>query len=249
MSKLKVWMQTRIRKDRLLLLLCIILIFPRLQAQNCIVFGTYAAIPSAVYNCAFGIISFNYSSWEFTDMGNGNVKVSGSPMGSVPVLTGSINCDDSTFSTVANLNGTCSESYFLHGKFISDTSWNGTFEVMFSGSNCFDCVSRIFLITGTTNNITGMTAETIPTEASLHQNFPNPFNPSTKIIWQTPVSSWQTLKVYDVLGNEVATLVDEYKPSGSYEIEFKASTLSSGIYFYTLQAGEFVQTKKLILMK
>lgn len=84
---------------------------------------------------------------------------------------------------------------------------------------------------------------------SLSQNYPNPFNPSTIISWQSPISSWQTLKVYDILGNEVATLVDEYKTAGSYEVEFNASKLSSGVYFYRLQSGNFSETKKLILMK
>ena len=88
-----------------------------------------------------------------------------------------------------------------------------------------------------------------PTEFVLYQNYPNPFNPSTKISWQSPVGSWQTLKIYDVLGNEVAKLVDEYKPAGFYEVNFDANNLSSEVYFYTLRAGEFVQTKKLILMK
>ncbi len=83
----------------------------------------------------------------------------------------------------------------------------------------------------------------------LDQNYPNPFNPSTTISWQSPVSSWQTLKVYDILGDEVATLVDEYNPAGKYEVEFNAAELSSGVYFYTLQAGSFTNTKKLILMK
>jgi len=89
----------------------------------------------------------------------------------------------------------------------------------------------------------------VPGKFELSQNYPNPFNPSTKIIWQSPVSSQVTLKVYDVLGNEVATLVNEEKTAGSYEVEFDGSHLSSGIYFYELRAGEFVQTKKLILMK
>ena len=81
------------------------------------------------------------------------------------------------------------------------------------------------------------------------QNFLSSFNPSTKIIWQSPIGSHQTLKVYDVLGNEVATLVDEYKPAGSYEIEFNASQLTSGVYFYKIQAGSFVETKKMILLR
>jgi len=83
----------------------------------------------------------------------------------------------------------------------------------------------------------------------LNSNFPNPFNPSTKISWQTPVSGWQTLKVYDVLGNEVATLVDEFKPVGKYEVKFVANNLASGIYIYTLRSGEFIETKKMILLK
>ena len=87
----------------------------------------------------------------------------------------------------------------------------------------------------------------------LSQNYPNPFNPSTKISWQSPVGSWQTLKVYDVLGREVVTLVDEYRNAGSYEVEFQSSVgslqLASGIYYYQLKAGDFIQSKKMILMK
>jgi photosystem II stability/assembly factor-like uncharacterized protein len=89
----------------------------------------------------------------------------------------------------------------------------------------------------------------VPNKFSLTQNYPNPFNPSTKISWQTPVSGWQTLKVYDVLGNEVATLVNEYRSVGSHEIEFNGSNLSSGIYLYRLQAGDYFETKKMILLR
>ncbi|RPI65082.1 MAG: T9SS C-terminal target domain-containing protein [Ignavibacteriales bacterium] len=84
---------------------------------------------------------------------------------------------------------------------------------------------------------------------TLSQNYPNPFNPTTKIRWQSPIGGWQTLKVYDVLGNEVATLVNEYKNAGSYEVNFDASKVSSGIYFYQLQAGSFIETKKMLLLK
>ncbi len=92
-----------------------------------------------------------------------------------------------------------------------------------------------------------------PQTFSLSQNYPNPFNPSTKISWQSPVGSHQTLKVYDVLGREVATLVDEYKDAGSYEVEFQSTVgnrqLASGVYYYQLKVGEFVETMKMILMK
>ncbi len=94
---------------------------------------------------------------------------------------------------------------------------------------------------------------TIPSTFSLEQNYPNPFNPSTRIRWQAPISSWQTLKIFDVLGNEVATLVDEFRTAGNYEVEFKTSAgsfqLASGIYFYKLQAGSFVEIKKMILLR
>jgi hypothetical protein len=83
----------------------------------------------------------------------------------------------------------------------------------------------------------------------LEQNYPNPFNPSTKIKFQIPVSGFVNLKVYDVLGTEVATLVNEEKFAGSYEVQFNASEFPSGIYFYTLKAGDFIQTKKMILIK
>jgi hypothetical protein len=83
----------------------------------------------------------------------------------------------------------------------------------------------------------------------LYQNYPNPFNPVTTIRYSIPEISNVTLKVYDVLGNEVATLLNEEKPYGSYDVEFDASGLSSGIYFYKLQAGSLVEAKKMVLMK
>jgi len=101
----------------------------------------------------------------------------------------------------------------------------------------------------TTSSPTNVDELRAPNEFDLSQNYPNPFNPSTKISWQSSVSSWQTLKVYDVLGKEVATLVDEYRIAGSYEINFNANSLSSGIYFYKLTAGSFVETKKMILLR
>jgi len=95
--------------------------------------------------------------------------------------------------------------------------------------------------------------QTIPTEFALSQNYPNPFNPITTIRYQLPISSDVTLKVYDLLGREVAILVDDYKQAGSYEIEFNSAssinTPASGIYFYQLKTRNFIQTKKMILIK
>ena len=91
--------------------------------------------------------------------------------------------------------------------------------------------------------------EILPIEFALLQNYPNPFNPSTVISFQLPVSGDVLLKIYDILGNEIATLVDEYKPVGNFEVEFDASRLASGIYFYQLKVGEFIQTRKMLLIK
>ena len=88
-----------------------------------------------------------------------------------------------------------------------------------------------------------------PAKFSLEQNYPNPFNPSTKISWQSPINSHQTLKVYDALGNEVATLVNEFRTAGKYESEFNANKFASGFYYYHLKVGEFIQTRKMILLK
>lgn len=88
-----------------------------------------------------------------------------------------------------------------------------------------------------------------PNDFVLFQNYPNPFNPSTKISWQSPVGSWHTLNVFDMLGNEVITLVDEFKPAGTYSVQFKIEDLTSGVYIYRLQAGDFVQTKKMLFIK
>jgi hypothetical protein len=90
---------------------------------------------------------------------------------------------------------------------------------------------------------------TTPLTFSLSQNYPNPFNPSTNISWQQSASAYTKLVVYDELGTEVAVLVNEEKPAGNYEIEFNASELASGMYYYRLTAGSFIETKKMILIK
>jgi hypothetical protein len=90
-----------------------------------------------------------------------------------------------------------------------------------------------------------------PLKFLLEQNYPNPFNPTTKISWQSPVDSRQILKIYDILGNEVVTLFDEYREAGRYNVEFSVNNfqLSSGVYYYQLHIGDYVETKKMILLK
>lgn len=119
-------------------------------------------------------------------------------------------------------------------------------------------INRVDLINLGPNQVKGET--NIQSEGYyLFQNFPNPFNPATLIEYQIPEPSFVSMKVYDVLGNEMATLVNEEKPAGEYKVEFSAkggstsggnaNSLSSGIYFYKLIAGSYVETKKMLLMK
>ena len=91
--------------------------------------------------------------------------------------------------------------------------------------------------------------EGLPSTYSLAQNYPNPFNPSTSISYQLPRQSYVTLIIYNILGREIATLVDEMKQPGKYFVQWNASDIPTGVYFYRLVTGNYVQTKKLVLMK
>ncbi len=98
--------------------------------------------------------------------------------------------------------------------------------------------------------ITGVeSSQEVPAGFVLEQNYPNPFNPTTTIIYQLPVVSNVTLIVYDLLGRPVATLVNEHQTAGRHSVKFDAGELPSGVYFYRLQAGSFVRTKKMILLQ
>ena len=128
---------------------------------------------------------------------------------------------------------------------------------------CADSINSVgsLIVNGTVcgnpTSIDSKDDNTVPKEYALNQNYPNPFNPSTKIRYSIPnviasetkQSVNVTLKVYDVLGNEVATLVNEEKETGVYTINLDASQLASGVYFYRLLAGSFVETKKMILLR
>ncbi|BDQ03648.1 MAG: hypothetical protein KatS3mg036_0349 [Ignavibacterium sp.] len=113
----------------------------------------------------------------------------------------------------------------------------------------FNTLSQFVIVDSVDTATYAENEDLIVKKFELYQNYPNPFNPSTKISWHSPVGSWQTIKVFDVLGNEVATLIDEYKSAGSYEVEFNGQNLSSGVYFYQLRAGEFISTKKMLYLK
>ncbi|MBI5403805.1 MAG: T9SS type A sorting domain-containing protein [Ignavibacteriae bacterium] len=96
---------------------------------------------------------------------------------------------------------------------------------------------------------TGTIGANTPTQYSLNQNYPNPFNPVTRINFAIPKQGLVTLKVYDVLGREVKTLVNEVKTPGNYSVDFNGTELSSGVYFYKLESNQFSDIKRMILIK
>ncbi len=168
--------------------------------------------------------------------------------GSAQLNIDSITISDSRFSL--SLNNNSIEPYSSKKallQFLPDSllTYNALLKVYTNGG-----IKEIVLTGIGKDNTVNVEDKTFtPIVFALEQNYPNPFNPSTKIKWQSPISSWQTLKVYDVLGNEVATLLDEYRSAGNYEVNFNASDLSSGIYFYQLRLGNNLEAKKMMLLK
>jgi len=127
-------------------------------------------------------------------------------------------------------------------------SGGSVFDKIKSGSNAINLILSN-LIRKDKNIFTGL--KILPEGYSLSQNYPNPFNPVTKINYELRIKNYEfvSLKVFDALGKEVATLVNEKKSSGRYEVEFDGSNFSSGIYFYKLQTEGFIETKRMILLK
>jgi len=126
------------------------------------------------------------------------------------------------------------------------------FSVSDSAGNLYNDFGRAYnftfshklIVTGVASPVVG-----VPAVYSLSQNYPNPFNPSTTIKYELPKTSMVRLSVYDILGREVSVLVNERKNAGAYEVKCDAASLSSGVYLYRLQAGEFTQTKRMLLLR
>ncbi|MFA5405401.1 MAG: T9SS type A sorting domain-containing protein, partial [Ignavibacteria bacterium] len=124
-----------------------------------------------------------------------------------------------------------------------------------NGDSCFVLYSEsgphnIWAATGCSGSITGIgNQNNIPYDYALNQNYPNPFNPTTSIQFSIPKNGLVKLVVYDMLGKEITTLVNEVKTAGIYIVDFNATNLSSGIYFYKITSGEFSSVKKMILVK
>jgi len=166
-----------------------------------------------------------------------------------PNAWGKVSFIDTTLGNVAVQNvGVFGQKSFCFSyalaKLNDGTSPNTKTELLTKILNFFDIII----------SVEAETDVSIPFTFSLEQNYPNPFNPSTIIKYSIPQSSQVQIKIYDVLGNEIETLVNEEKPEGTYEVEFNSHSgnvrnLTSGVYFYKLQAGTYVETKKMVFLK
>jgi photosystem II stability/assembly factor-like uncharacterized protein len=154
--------------------------------------------------------------------------------------------------------GDQSGHYAYYASYNNGESWTEINSGISSAGVSLEFDSEGFLYAGTTNRGVYRSIETtviveklnnLPQKYILHQNYPNPFNPVTSIKYVVGSFQFVSIKVYDVLGNEIATLVNEEKLAGEYEVEFNATNLPSGIYFYQLKAGDYTETRKMVLLK
>jgi len=160
-----------------------------------------------------------------------------------------INAGGNSFAVGLGISTDANGNTYVNGNF-EGTATFGTMQLVSSGEE------DIFI--ASIDNVSDLddTFNFIPTDMQLHQNFPNPFNPSTKIKYSVPTMSNTIIKIFDILGNEIETLVNEEKQTGTYELTWYAAGLSSGVYFYRIQvypvnggARDFIQTRKMVLMK
>ena len=170
------------------------------------------------------------------------------------VRTGS-NVQSNIFATQFN-KGSWSTNFQLNpiGVFMSGSYTPVRAGYRYSTDSCFATTEGItglgaYAFAGCGGTITGVGINETPVSYKLSQNYPNPFNPVTKISFALPKQGFVTLKVYDILGKEVATLVNEVKNQGSYSVDFNASNFSSGVYFYKLETNGFSDIKRMMLIK
>ena len=183
--------------------------------------------------------------WEFLDWGADIEYIPGNPS--------NVWCASSALSFSSDTGKTWVKEFDNQNGLIGDIVFTDENTGWFFSGGGGGTLSNIYRTTngglGGLVSVDDNAIEINPDKFSLQQNYPNPFNPSTIIKYQVPELTHLTIKIYDVLGNEIGTLVNEEKPAGEYEVEFDGDGLTSGIYFYQLRAGDYTDTKKMILLK
>ncbi|MGB5288736.1 MAG: YCF48-related protein [Ignavibacteriaceae bacterium] len=186
-------------------------------------------------NLMFGIGDFYFLSLNEGWVSNGNRDI---------FYTNNSGLTWNTLQDHTSLPNSIREFYFLD----NHNAWGLTYQDIIQTIDGWHTI----IVKGTLSDVEQIDSK--PEKFLLYQNYPNPFNPTTKIKFEIPGQARNgitlvTLKVYDILGREIANLVNEEKPAGSYEVNFDGTNFTSGVYFYTLTAGDFSSTKKLVLLK
>ena len=206
----------------------------RATATNIAAYGEWRIISIVTDKKIFNTtLRWNGSDAVMAPDGGSNISIS-VPMGTDGGIGGA---DNSPFGYLLTAHCDFAET-IVYNRVVTDSERTAVEDYLASKYN-------ISMVTG----IEGSKEGVIPKQFTLSQNYPNPFNPSTILNYSIPISEFVTLKLYDLLGREIETLVSEQKSPGSYKVNFNGGKLASGVYFYTLNAGKFWDTKKLILIK
>ncbi len=221
----------------------------RMVDENRIVFATYSTIYSnrdaSIYYTVDGGTSWTKST--IPDSPVSLTSLSFDAIGENGIVCGNSSTDSSKVFYISTDYAQNWEAFLLPEISIPITLFAG--EITSDGSIWIIGSNQSIWKSGHLTGIETNDENTPPTDFLLSQNYPNPFNPSTIINFQIPKNGFVTMKVYDILGKEIATLVNEVHQAGNYKVTFDATNLPAGIYFYRLQSGGFVKTKKMILLK
>ena len=223
------------------------------NTQTCIAFGNYVSAPVVSYSCGGGAFSVSISEWVFQDDGRGSLIVGGVPTGPPTVMTGSVDCSDTTFTV--STTGFCLETHTLTGDFTSSGAWEGVYTIDFQGTGCYDCTNQQFVVSGSISGPSAVGPSWVGGGPTLEQNFPNPFNPNTMIIYSLATPGPASIRIYDVSGRLIKTLVDGYPEARTVYFAMwdgrndEGRPVPTGIYFCTLTTSTDRLVRKMMLLR
>lgn len=213
--------------------------------------GTYSSTPTVSYSCAFGLVNFTVSSWAFESLGGDAIRVTGSPGGTLPRMTGTRNCDTGAFSVSATLLGSCNETYSLSGTADAIGHWTGTFHAGYTGSSCSDCGPQSWSVEGN-NPSADVPSSGPPTESLELAAIPNPTYGPTLFRFTSPGTDPLTLEIFDLAGRRVALLLDHaIVPRGTGQAMWQPSMpgrVASGLRYAKLTIGNRATFRKIVLL-
>lgn len=214
-------------------------------AAACLQSDDYDGTPQIDYDCSTWGIVWSVNTWTFTDLGGGQISVEASPA-TFPTLMGTIDCADSTFFVSAFLSGLCLESYTLSGKFISGTTWTGTFSAWYGGY-CTECVAQDYPVEGSTGTVS--VAALAPVRLQLRAER-NPIRDAAVVSLSLARSSAVTVEVLDVTGRRVGLLHDGALDEGQHSFRWDRSTSGgrapAGVYLVRARAGGEAEVARIV---